>query len=120
LVYVGAQADGYVVGEELEGDDFEDGKEEFRGGGDFDGVFDGAGDLVVAWVAMAMTWPERAGTSEVCAGRRARRPGAKEGVEKGEKHVSEAKASLIPWSVMPALKCRPIKYPRFSAASKAP
>jgi len=27
LVYVAAAADGYVVGEELEGDDFEDGEE---------------------------------------------------------------------------------------------
>ena len=39
LVYVAAAADGYVVGEELEGDYFEDGEEEFVGLGDADGVF---------------------------------------------------------------------------------
>jgi len=31
LVDVAAAADGYVVGEELEGDDFEDGEEELGG-----------------------------------------------------------------------------------------
>jgi hypothetical protein len=40
LVYVAASADGYVVGEELEGDYFEDRKEEFGGLGDLDGVLD--------------------------------------------------------------------------------
>src|ERR1700761_5928497 len=35
LVDVAAAADGDVVGEELEGDDFEDGEEELGGGGDF-------------------------------------------------------------------------------------
>ncbi len=40
LVYVAASADGYVVGEELEGDYFQDGEEEFVGLGDVDGVFD--------------------------------------------------------------------------------
>ena len=35
LVDVAAAADGDVVGEELEGDDFEDGEEELAGGGDF-------------------------------------------------------------------------------------
>jgi hypothetical protein len=40
LVYVAASADGYVVGEELEGDYFQDGEEEFGGGGDVDDVFD--------------------------------------------------------------------------------
>jgi hypothetical protein len=38
LVYVAASADGYVVGEELQGDYFEDGEEEFVGLGDVDGV----------------------------------------------------------------------------------
>ncbi len=33
LIYVAASADGDVVGEELEGDYFEDGEEEFVGGG---------------------------------------------------------------------------------------
>ena len=35
MVYVAASADGYVVGEELEGDYFEDGQEEFGGPGGF-------------------------------------------------------------------------------------
>jgi hypothetical protein len=48
LVYVAAAADGYVVGEELEGDDFEDGQEEFGGLGDLDGVLDELLDLFVA------------------------------------------------------------------------
>jgi hypothetical protein len=48
LVYVAAAADGDVVGEELEGDDFEEGQEEFGGGGDVDGVFDHLRDLLVA------------------------------------------------------------------------
>ena len=38
MVYVAASADGYVVGEELEGDYFEDGEEEFVGLGDVDYV----------------------------------------------------------------------------------
>lgn len=42
LVDVAASADGDVVGEELEGDDFEDGEEEFGGGGDFQHVLDEA------------------------------------------------------------------------------
>ena len=37
LVYVAASADGDVVGEELQRDYFEDGKEEFGGLGDVDG-----------------------------------------------------------------------------------
>ena len=49
MVYVAASSYGYVVGEELEGDDFEDGEEEFGGLGDVDGVFYEAGDLVVAF-----------------------------------------------------------------------
>jgi hypothetical protein len=49
LVYVAASADGYVVGEELEGDYFEDGEEEFGGGGDVDYVFDELGDVGVAF-----------------------------------------------------------------------
>ena len=40
LVYVAAAADGYVVGEELEGDYFEDGEEELVGLGDMDDVLD--------------------------------------------------------------------------------
>ena len=44
MVYVAASADGYVVGEELEGDYFEDGEEEFGGLGDVDDVFDELGD----------------------------------------------------------------------------
>ena len=37
-----------MVGEELEGDDLEDGEEQLRGGGDVDGVLDLGGDLAVA------------------------------------------------------------------------
>ena len=37
-----------MVGEELEGDDLEDGEEQLRGGGDVDGVFDELADLPVA------------------------------------------------------------------------
>ena len=37
-----------MVGEELQGDDFEDGEEQLRGGGDVDGVLDLGGDLAVA------------------------------------------------------------------------
>src|ERR1039458_2866404 len=44
LVYVAAAADGDVVGEELEGDDFEDGEEQLGGGGDVDDGFDELGD----------------------------------------------------------------------------
>ncbi len=40
LVYVAASADGDVVGEELEGDYFEDGEEEFVGRGDGYDVLD--------------------------------------------------------------------------------
>ena len=40
LVYVAAAADGDVVGEELEGDYFEDGEEQLGGGGDVDDVVD--------------------------------------------------------------------------------
>ena len=40
LVYVAAAADGYVVGEELEGDYFEDVEEELVGLGDMDDVLD--------------------------------------------------------------------------------
>lgn len=38
-----------MIGEELEGDDFEDGQEEFGGLGDLDGVFDQVFDLFVAF-----------------------------------------------------------------------
>jgi hypothetical protein len=38
LVYVAASADGYVVGEELEGDYFEDREQELVGLGDVDYV----------------------------------------------------------------------------------
>ena len=48
MVYVAAAADGDVVGEELEGDDFEDGEEQLRSGGDVDGVLDEVFDLLVA------------------------------------------------------------------------
>ena len=37
-----------MVGEELEGDDLQDGQEQLRGGGDVDGVFDELSDLAVA------------------------------------------------------------------------
>jgi len=40
LVYVAASSYGYVVGEELEGDYFEDGEEELVGLGDVDYVLD--------------------------------------------------------------------------------
>jgi len=40
LVYVAASSYGYVVGEELEGDYFEDGEEELVGLGDVDDVLD--------------------------------------------------------------------------------
>jgi hypothetical protein len=33
-------------------------------------------------------------------------------------HIAAAKAALIPLPLMPALKCRPIKYVDFSAASE--
>ncbi len=49
LVDVAAAADGDVVGEELERDDFEDGEEEFGGLGDVDDVFDQVFDLFVAF-----------------------------------------------------------------------
>ena len=48
MVDVAASADGDVVGEELEGDGFEEGEEELGGGGDVDGVFDELGDGGVA------------------------------------------------------------------------
>ena len=38
-----------MVGEELEGDDFEDGEEQLGGGGDVDDVFDELGDGLVAF-----------------------------------------------------------------------
>jgi hypothetical protein len=63
LVYVAAAADGDVVGEELQGDDFEDGEEELGGLGDVDDVFDQLGDVWSPSMAMAMTRPERAVTS---------------------------------------------------------
>jgi len=37
-----------VVGEQLQGDDLEDGEEQLRGGGDVDGVLDQLGDVAVA------------------------------------------------------------------------
>ncbi len=49
MVYVAASADGDVVGEELEGDDFKDGEEELGGGGDVDDVLDELGDVGVAF-----------------------------------------------------------------------
>ncbi len=53
MVDVAAAADGDVVGEELEGDDFEDGEEEFGGGGNVDRVFDEVGDFVITSVVTA-------------------------------------------------------------------
>ncbi len=50
MVYVAASADGYVVGEELEGDDFEDGEQELGGGGDVDDVLD---RFTRAWFGVA-------------------------------------------------------------------
>ena len=47
LVYVAAAADGDVVRQQLQGDDFEDGRSS-SGLGDVDGVFDELGDLAVA------------------------------------------------------------------------
>jgi len=55
LVYVAAAADGYVVGEELEGDDFEDGEKQFRGWRDVDGVYRPVGISRSPSMAMAMT-----------------------------------------------------------------
>ena len=49
MVDVAAAADGDVVGEELEGDDFEDGEEELGGGGDFEDVLDELMDVLVAF-----------------------------------------------------------------------
>ena len=49
MVYVAASADGYVVGEELEGDYFEDREEEFGGLGDLDRVLYQVLDLFVAF-----------------------------------------------------------------------
>ena len=49
MVYVAASADGDVVGEELEGDYFEDGEEELGGLGDLDGVLDELLDVFVAF-----------------------------------------------------------------------
>jgi hypothetical protein len=49
LVDVAAAFDGDVVGEELEGDDFEDGEEELGGGGDFEEVLDELVDVGVAF-----------------------------------------------------------------------
>jgi hypothetical protein len=49
LVYVAASAEGYVVGEELERDYFEDGEKELAGLGDVDDVFDYLGDVGVAF-----------------------------------------------------------------------
>ncbi len=49
MVDVAASADGDVVGEELEGDDFEDGEEELGGGGDFEDVLDELVDVGVAF-----------------------------------------------------------------------
>ena len=48
LVYVAAAADGDVVGEELEGDYFEDGEEQLGGGRDVDDVLDEVLDFFVA------------------------------------------------------------------------
>ena len=49
LVYVAAAADGDVVGEELEGDYFQDRQQEFGGLGDVDDVLDELLDLFVAF-----------------------------------------------------------------------
>ena len=49
MVNVAAAADGDVVGEELEGDDFEEGEEELGGGGDFDDMLDELVDVLVAF-----------------------------------------------------------------------
>jgi hypothetical protein len=48
LVYVAAAADGYVVGEELEGDYFQEWQQQLGGLGDLDGVLDEVLDLFVA------------------------------------------------------------------------
>ena len=48
LVDVAASSHGDVVGEELEGDYFEQGEEELGGGGDVNGVLDEPGDVLVA------------------------------------------------------------------------
>ena len=49
LVDVAAAFDGDVVGEELEGDDFEDGEEELGSGGDFQHMLDELMDVLVAF-----------------------------------------------------------------------
>ena len=49
MVYVAASSYGDVVGEELEGDYFQDGEQELWGGGDVDGVLYELGDGVVAF-----------------------------------------------------------------------
>jgi len=49
LVDVAAAADGDVVGEELQGDDFEQGKEQLGGLRDVNDVFDQMGDGGVAF-----------------------------------------------------------------------
>ena len=49
LVYIAAAADGYVISQELEGDDLDERREDFDGRGDADGVLDEAGDGGVAF-----------------------------------------------------------------------
>ena len=49
MVHVAAAADGYVVGEELQRDDFQDGREDLRGCGDFDDVIGDVAGLAVAF-----------------------------------------------------------------------
>ncbi len=48
MVDVAAAADGYVVGEKLEGDSFEDGEQEFGVTGDVDDVVYQLGDRIIA------------------------------------------------------------------------
>ena len=48
LVDVAAAADGDVVREELQGDDLEDGQEQFGRGGDVEGVFDQLLDVAIS------------------------------------------------------------------------
>ena len=42
LVYVATAADGYVIGKQLQGDDFDERAEDFDGGGDGNDVLDEA------------------------------------------------------------------------------
>ena len=64
LIHVAAAADGDVVGEQLQRNDFENGRDQFRRRGDFDDVIGSASRA--SWspsVTTAMTMPSRAFTS---------------------------------------------------------